>query len=374
MDYKATLMVLVLVSSTLAGCTGDPDGGGGDEIDSDALQDLFDEHFQDFLNNTTITVNNHYHNNTTYVIDDSQYTDITNNDYNNTTNIDGGEVNNYFEEYDYSQDNYSIGGGGAGGNGSGGLLYLLDIQFSLEDLMPGYIPIDHRNNTLDYTYTYYDGLMNNYTTEVFTIQCSDYYLVGSQSSSGTAYTYWQSYQNYADLWVNLYNQTISEMLQYAAWDQWNLNGLHDYHTRMACDENFNASSGFYDLFLFDVPIPAGMALSGINENNFVGLHEYVWGYEQYTSIYNSGCYSWYPTSMEMGWIEDYPPTGWCEYWDISAFNVDFEFETIDWGYGNGGWVGGDENSVLTVSVNNIYPGYEYRLIAYFTYAPVVPLE
>ena len=65
MDYKATLMVLVLVSSTLAGCTGDPDGGGNDEIDSDALQDLFDEHFQDFLNNTTITVNNHYHNNTT---------------------------------------------------------------------------------------------------------------------------------------------------------------------------------------------------------------------------------------------------------------------------------------------------------------------
>ena len=62
MGYKATLMALVLVSSMLAGCTSDPDGGGGDEIDSDALQDLFDEHFQDFLNNTTITVNNHYHN------------------------------------------------------------------------------------------------------------------------------------------------------------------------------------------------------------------------------------------------------------------------------------------------------------------------
>jgi hypothetical protein len=91
MDYKATLMVLVLVSSALAGCTGDPDGGGGDEIDSDALQDLFDEHFQDFLNNTTITVNNHYHNNTTVVNNDYD----TNNDYNNTTNVDGGEINNY---------------------------------------------------------------------------------------------------------------------------------------------------------------------------------------------------------------------------------------------------------------------------------------
>ena len=70
MDYKATLMVLVLVSSALAGCTSDPDGGGMDELDSDALQDLFDEHFQDFINNTTITVNNHYHNNTTVVNND----------------------------------------------------------------------------------------------------------------------------------------------------------------------------------------------------------------------------------------------------------------------------------------------------------------
>ena len=65
MKTKVALLTLILVSSTLAGCTGDPDGGGNDEIDSDALQDLFDEHFQDFLNNTTITVNNHYHNNTT---------------------------------------------------------------------------------------------------------------------------------------------------------------------------------------------------------------------------------------------------------------------------------------------------------------------
>ena len=91
MDYKATLMVLVLVSSTLAGCTSDPDGGGMDELDSDALQDLFDEHFQDFINNTTVTVNNHYHNNTTVVNNDYD----TNNEYNNTTNVDGGEINNY---------------------------------------------------------------------------------------------------------------------------------------------------------------------------------------------------------------------------------------------------------------------------------------
>ena len=91
MQTKAALMVLVLLSGTIAGCTSDPDGGGGDELDSDSLQDLFDQHFQDFINNTTITVNNHYHNNTTVVNNDYE----TNNEYSNTTNVDGGEITNY---------------------------------------------------------------------------------------------------------------------------------------------------------------------------------------------------------------------------------------------------------------------------------------
>ena len=120
MDYKATLMVLVLVSSTLAGCTGDPDGGGGDEIDSDALQDLFDEHFQDFLNNTTITVINNYHNNTTYVVDDGDYSTTVVNEYNNTTINEGDEssTNNYNNQtdndYSSSSLNYSLNGSGGG--------------------------------------------------------------------------------------------------------------------------------------------------------------------------------------------------------------------------------------------------------------------
>ena len=120
MDYKVTLMALVLVSSALAGCTGDPDGGGNDEIDSDALQDLFDEHFQDFLNNTTITVNNHYYNNSTYVTDDGDYSSTTNVEYNNTTINEGDQssTNNYNNQtdndYSSSSLNYSLNGSGDG--------------------------------------------------------------------------------------------------------------------------------------------------------------------------------------------------------------------------------------------------------------------
>jgi len=69
MDHKAVLLALVLVSGSLAGCTGDPDEGGNDEFDSEALQDLIDQNLQDFINNTSVTVyqeiHHHYHNNTT---------------------------------------------------------------------------------------------------------------------------------------------------------------------------------------------------------------------------------------------------------------------------------------------------------------------
>ena len=156
MDYKATLMVLVLVSSALAGCTGDPDGGGGDEVDSDALQDLFDEHFQDFLNNTTITVINNYHNNTTYVVDDGDYSSTTNVEYNNTTINEGDEssTNNYNNQTDndYSLTNYSLGGSVVGVNGTtGGIMYMIDMTFTIDELIPQPEPApDYRNNTINY--------------------------------------------------------------------------------------------------------------------------------------------------------------------------------------------------------------------------------
>ena len=91
MRKTAILIVLTMLTTGLAGCTSDPDGGGNDGIDSDALDDLFDQYFEDFVNNTSITVNNHYHNNTTVVNNDYE----TNNEYSNTTNVDGGEITNY---------------------------------------------------------------------------------------------------------------------------------------------------------------------------------------------------------------------------------------------------------------------------------------
>jgi len=57
MDHKAALLALVLVSGSLAGCTGDPDGGGNDEFDAETLQGMIEAGLQDFMNNTTVEIN-----------------------------------------------------------------------------------------------------------------------------------------------------------------------------------------------------------------------------------------------------------------------------------------------------------------------------
>ena len=62
MRIIAPMIILIMMTSTLAGCTGgDPDGGGNDEIDMDILNQLIDDNLQDFINNTTVEVTNNYY-------------------------------------------------------------------------------------------------------------------------------------------------------------------------------------------------------------------------------------------------------------------------------------------------------------------------
>ena len=62
MRIIAPMMILIMMTSTLAGCTGgDPDSGGNDEIDMDMLNQLIDDNLQDFVNNTSVEVTNNYY-------------------------------------------------------------------------------------------------------------------------------------------------------------------------------------------------------------------------------------------------------------------------------------------------------------------------
>ena len=350
---NAIAMTLLMIASALAGCTsGDPDGDGTSGIDMEILNQMIDDNLQDFINNTTIVVNNHYHNNTTVV---NNY-DETNNDFSNTTNVEGSF------------------GGVSGFNGSGGHgLYLLDIQFNLSSLMD-LEENHHRHHSLSGTFWLHDYDSDIDYEEYVTIDCGVYYIVGSddfnswnENSSLWEESYWVNSDWYGTGWAVYeslgyegYNITMIDLYHRIAWEE---------DVREICDENYGTDEDFDDLLLFEIPIPAGMALAGIwHDNDFYGLEEYVWGYQIYEDVDNN-----WVGSGERLWRQQAPYPGSSGTWH-DAFFAHFKFETIFWDYRYDAWVGGDGESILSVSVNNIYPGYEYRLIAYFTMAPVVSLE
>ena len=65
MKGKAILMALAMMTTALAGCTGDPDGGGNDEFDAATLQGMIEAGLQDFMNNTTVDITTVHYNNET---------------------------------------------------------------------------------------------------------------------------------------------------------------------------------------------------------------------------------------------------------------------------------------------------------------------
>ena len=344
MRIIAPMMILIMMTSTLAGCTGgDPDGGGNDEIDMDILNQLIDDNLQDFINNTTITVENHYHNNTTIV--NNHYDN--DNHFNNTTNVDGGEINNYDNSVSHIN-------GSAIGNLTGDM-YLLDIEFSLEDIYPGWDSIDYRNNTFNYSWEYYDYATNQERTDMFEFSCQVFYVVGANSTNGSSQvSYWEDSSQYGNAWSNMYNSTVRSLLWDAAYT-YSRDSISNIYINEICNEDNQLS---YSGLLFDIPLVEGMALKAYSEGSWTYYQtEYVWRSNYCMSSSFMGDY---------GWEESYFPL--CESGNsgtIDAFYVSYKFETIDWSYGSGGWVGGSSDSELEVFVSNIYPNWDYRLIVYF---------
>ena len=67
MNVRTTtiLIALTMLTTGLAGCTGDPDGGGNDEFDAETLQGMIESGLEDFMNNTTVEITTNYYTNET---------------------------------------------------------------------------------------------------------------------------------------------------------------------------------------------------------------------------------------------------------------------------------------------------------------------
>ena len=337
MRAKAVLMALAMMTTAVAGCTGTD---GVTEVDEDALNELIDANLQDFINNTTVVVNQdfHYHNNTTVV---NNHYDTTN-EYNNTTNVDGGEVNNYVTD----NSNY---GHASGGNGSSSqLLFYVDIEWDAIDMYPQYGVPGDRNNTFSYSWTYWDYATNQERTDVFEFSCSEYYIFETVSANNNTYswgTYWESSEPYYDAWDNEYNDTIADLLQNYAWYE---------DLRSVCDDDYSPSGyiaghhqGHYSFL--NITIPEGYAIAYRQENFFV----------------------WQGSTLV---TDDY------YYYDVSEShynghprNANAFYENYLWVYG--GW---DDITVEFVMYGGsgtnqyIYPHTSYRYTLYYELIPVMP--
>lgn len=202
---KVIFLTLVLLSSMLAGCT-----SGDDEVQvelsDEQIDDIMDEYFEDFVNNTTVTIN-----------------DETSNVY-----YQNGSIS--------TQSNY----------------FIVDYTFTKSNLFPTYVEIDHMNNTFEAVYTEYNVSTNQNTNYTYQLDCMGYYLVGIAT---TPVSYWADSSNYWTAWANAYNDTIRGLYQSYA---------NNVDVRFACDEDYDPDGGqtgsMEVLTILDITIPAGKGL------------------------------------------------------------------------------------------------------------------
>ena len=371
---NAIAMTLLMIASALAGCTsGDPDGDGDFGIDSDTLNQMIEDNLQDFINNTTVTVNQeiHYHNNTTVV---NNY-DETNNEYSNTTNVDGGEIHNY----DQSENNWNIGGAsfGEGVNGSvsgSSMMFVAHLEFTGMDLFPNYNPpADPQDNDFTYTFTYYDYLTNSERTDTFDFSCSVFYIVGSQSNgSSNQVNYWEDSNNYYNAWEQTYNSTIADLLNEAAWTS-TVRGLCEGSMPIPLGR---ASQGYNYQFL-TIEIPEGYAIEYIQ---YDGHHSFF------------GCTNRidYPHTCDAE--NDYEQYSYQEFWNISegpdirAPNELYGgWENITVALSlrlgtNTGYCFDSEGNAISYDCQydsgyySVWPSSEYEFTLYYRFVPVIPVE
>lgn len=246
---KVIFLTLVLLSSMLAGCT-----SGDDEVQvelsDEQIDDIMDEYFEDFVNNTTVTIN-----------------DETSNVY-----YQNGSIS--------TQSNY----------------FIVDYTFTKSSLFPTYVEIDHMNNTFVAVYTEYNVSTNQNTNYTYQLDCMGYYLVGIAT---TPVSYWEDSSNYWTAWANAYNDTIRGLYQSYA---------NNVDVRFACDEDYDPDGGQTEsievLTILDITIPAGKGLMCENSAviNMLDTETNTYGYASGEAPY-SNSYR-YPSASGLGYQFD----------------------------------------------------------------------
>ena len=278
---KPVLLIGLMLTMSLAGCIGNDDSGTVQvELTDDQLDSIMDDYFQDFVNNTTITINDE--------------TDSSTNYYTNGT---------LSPQVEY---------------------YVVDYRFTMNDVMGISPGIDHMNNTFTAEYREYNYSENNESVYEYELECVGYYLVGLAS---TPVPYWQDSSNYMLAWQNEYNNTIADLYRDYAYESF---------VRAACDESYTGngsnSGSVAPVTLFEIEIPAGKAIMCERTPTITMWHEeqqyYSTAYGEQMPGYQNYNYEWptgyYSTPLLQMW--DRMAGTSCSTLPIGSATVDTTFE------------------------------------------------
>ena len=223
MRIIAPMIILIMMTSTLAGCTGgDPDGGGNDNIDMDVLNQLIDDNFQDFVNNTTITVENHYHNNTTTMNDNTD---------NSVSNINGSNIASTLKMFTVEW------------NPTEHIVYE-NIGTQVISL-DGNLQQSNNNPNLLLMYIY-----NGYTVELKDMTCNEIYTFGAHYFDED---YWRTYlgENYG---YNYIDNEIYNVADNINDDMYNLRNNNSVEEQCGYFNSYNQENTLVDIYSIDLVV------------------------------------------------------------------------------------------------------------------------
>ena len=323
---------------SLAGCVSQSDGTAEVTLTDDQVDQILDERFDDFMENTTVEINdqssdsNQFYNNSS----------TTHHNYNNESVYNSGAVYNNitgFNQVEY---------------------FVVDYRFNKSDLIETPVPIvDHINNSFTVDLNGTDWGLNNSNNSnnssptsldygEITLPCSGYYIVGQNLGNGN--TYWMSSSNYYYEWTMLYNQTVADIYQDNAWDS---------YIRLLCDENYNGSSQNNNIILtiFEINIPAGKAIQ-CQTNPSLFSYRADLGY--WSSAYGETTTNYWSGNTVINGIH-YSPVYMTErYDDLGGTSCPFSYY-----YGHG-----ERATDLVFESDDLADGVEYRLYLVYSLTDV----
>lgn len=261
-----------MLSSSLAGCISGDDGELQVELSDDQVENIVNEYFSDFINNTSVTVN-----------------DYTSTSTNTTTNhFSNGSMAIQNQQY-----------------------FVIDFFFNKSDFVTTSSQVvDYINRTFQVNYSAYNYSTNDTNEGIITLSCSGYYLIGLLTENPTSY--WNNSDNYQEAWDDSFNSTVANLYY---------ENRYSSYVRNICDPSYsNTLPGLRTLInLYEIEVPQGKAIQCITplvvRQLWVeeGYYSIAYG-EKYANYSSSSPYQYrYQTSIEQNWDDmlgytcgDYP--------------------------------------------------------------------